>query len=360
MNDLVTLTVNGLDYSGWKSVRIGAGLERIARSFELSVTDHWPGSADQVRRIVPGDLCEVRIGNDLVCTGYVDATPIDYDATSITIMIRGRSLTADLVDCSAENSPGQFKGLKVEAIAQKLAAPYGLGVLTETATGPAITDHQIQQGETAFESLDRLAKQRQILITDNANGDVVLASPGSGGVAFSALELGVNILSGSAGFDYSEVYSKYVVKGQKSGTDDDFGAGAAASQGVADGGLRRHRVLIVRQSGQADANTCKQRAQYEQQVRAAKAEEIRYRIVGWRQEDGSLWRPNQMVSIVDGIMRAKPSLLISECIWTLDDSGMITELVVIPPDAFLTDPEKQEKAAKRKKSKSGVDASWVD
>jgi prophage tail gpP-like protein len=360
MNDIVKLTVNGLDYSGWKSVRIEAGLERIARSFELSVTDRWPGS-DQVRRIVPGDLCEVRIGDDLVCTGYVDATPIDYDATSITIMIRGRSKTADLVDCSAENSPGQFKGLKVEGVAQHLAAPFGLVVVTETDTGPVITDHQIQQGETAFESLDRLAKLRQVLITDNAAGNVVLASPGSGGKAASALELGVNILSGSAGFDYSEVYSKYVVKGQKSGTDDDYGTGAAQSKGSASNtGITRHRVLVVRQSGQADANACKQRAQYEQQIRAAKAEEIRYRVAGWRQQNVSLWRPNQMVSIADGIMRAKPSLLISECIYTLDSSGMVTELVVIPPDAFLTDPEKQGKAAKRKKTKKGTDTSWVD
>lgn len=358
--DTVTLTVSGNDYSGWKSVRIEAGLERIARSFELSVTDTWPGS-DHIRRIVPGDLCEVSIVGDLVCTGYVDATPIDYDATSITIMIRGRSLTADLVDCSAENSPGQFKGLKVEAIAQKLAAPFGLSVITETDTGPVMQDHQIQQGETAFESLDRMAKLRQVLITDNANGDVVIASPGSGGSASSALELGVNIISASAGFDYAEVYSKYVVKGQKSGTDDDYGHGAAQSRGAAnDPGVTRNRVLVVRQSGQADASACKQRAQYEQQIRAAKAEEVRYKVAGWRQEDGSLWRPNLTVSIDDSIMRAKPSLLISECIYTLDSSGMVTELVVIPPEAFLTDPEKKDKAAKRKKSKAGVATSWVD
>lgn len=34
----VSLTVDGLDYSGWKSVEITAGLEDQARSFNLSVT----------------------------------------------------------------------------------------------------------------------------------------------------------------------------------------------------------------------------------------------------------------------------------------------------------------------------------
>jgi prophage tail gpP-like protein len=359
MTDLVKLIVNDLEFSGWKSCRIESGLERIARSFELSVTDTWPGSGHE-RRINPGDLCEVFIGNDLVCTGYVDATPIDYDATSITIMIRGRSKTADLVDCSAEEKTGQFKGLKIEAIAQKLAEPFGLAVIVETDTGPAITDHQIQQGETAFESLDRLAKLRQVLITDNADGDIVIASTGSGGDASSALELGINVLSASAGFDYSEVYSKYVVKGQKSGTDDDYGSGAAQSKGESSGGLTRHRVLMVRQSGQADAKACQQRAQYEQQIRAAKAEEVRYKIAGWRQADGSLWRTNQFISITDSIMKTKPVLLISEIIFTLDPSGMVTEIIAVPPDAFLTEPEVKEKATKRKKTKAGKDDSWVE
>ncbi|MFA6076356.1 MAG: baseplate protein [Negativicutes bacterium] len=359
MTDIVKLTVNGMSFDGWKSVRIESGLERIARSFELSVTEYWPG-ANNARRIVPGDLCQVFIGDDLVCTGYVDATPIDYDATSITIMIRGRSKTADLVDCSADEKTGQFKGLKIEAIAKKLAAPFGLAVIVESSTGSVITDHQIQQGETAFESLDRLAKLRQVLITDNAAGDLVIASTGSGGNASSALELGVNILTGSAGFDYSEVYSKYVVKGQKSGTDDDYGPGASQSKGESSGGLTRQRVLIVRQSGQADTAACQHRAQYEQQIRAAKAEEVRYKVAGWRQEDGSLWRVNQFVSITDTIMHSKPSLLISEIIFTLDDSGMITEIIAVPPNAFLTEPEVKEKAVTRKKTTSGTDSSWLD
>lgn len=360
MNDLVILTINAMDWSGWKSVRIEAGIERIARSFELSVTDQWPGSLP-IRRIKPGDSCEVCIGSDLVCSGFIDATPINYDANSITMIIRGRSKTADLVDCSADNPSGQFKAMQAEDIAKKLAGQYGLNVITEAATGLPITDHQIQQGETAFESLDRIAKQRQVLLTDNAAGDVVIASPGSGGNASSSLQLGINILSASAGFDYTDVYSNYQVKGQKTGTDDSFGDQAAKSQGQAtDSSLTRKRVLIVRQTGQADANTCQQRATYEQQIRQAKAGEMRYKVVGWRQADGSLWRPNQMVQISDPIMDFFGYLLISECIYTIDDSGQICELVVIPPGAFATEPETKAKAKAKKKTSAGVDDSWPD
>ena len=361
MTNIVTLTVNDLNYQGWKSARIDVGLERIARSFELSITDLWPGHVTEITRVKPGDLVEIRIDNDLVCTGYIDATPIDYDANGITIMMRGRSKTADLVDSSVDISTGHFKNLNAQAVAQKLAAPYGLSVLTQVAVGNPVTDFQIQQGESAFESLDRIAKCRQILITDNEAGDVVLAAPGSNGLANDALVLGDNILSGSAGFDFTEVYSKYEVKGQKSGTDDAYGSAAAQMTGTAvDSQVVRKRVLIIRQSGQADNQTCQDRANYEQQVRRAKAGECRYRVQGWRQSNGDLWACNSTVQITDGIMGINTNLLISEVTYTLDDSGLITELVVIPLAAYATEPEVKAKAKNRKKSDKGVDTSWVD
>jgi len=152
----------------------------------------------------------------------------------------------------------------------------------------------------------------------------------------------VNILSASAGFDYSEVYSDYTVKGQSSrqGNDADWDGNSAAqmagAKGAAkDSSLKRRRVLVVRQSGQADGKTCQDRASYEQRVRAAKAGEIRYTVVGWRQKNGALWQPNITVAIKDSIMQVNTEMLISEVIWTLDESGMLAELIVINPDAFL-------------------------
>ena len=95
----VRLVVNGQEFGGWKSVRIEGGIERQARSFDLEVTDRWPGQTDIPRRIRPFDACQVFIGNDLVLTGYVDATPIKYDGKSVGVGVKGRSKTADLVDC---------------------------------------------------------------------------------------------------------------------------------------------------------------------------------------------------------------------------------------------------------------------
>src|SRR5471030_167770 len=83
MNNRVTLTVGGMEYGGWKSVEISADLERQFRTFKLNITWQWPGqTVDQ--RIKPGDACEVRIGKDLVLTGYVFKAPISYDGRQIS------------------------------------------------------------------------------------------------------------------------------------------------------------------------------------------------------------------------------------------------------------------------------------
>ena len=50
----VILTVGGRQYGGWKSVDIRRGIEQIAGSFELSVTERWAGQ-DQMRPIRQGD-----------------------------------------------------------------------------------------------------------------------------------------------------------------------------------------------------------------------------------------------------------------------------------------------------------------
>ena len=339
----VKLWVDGKNYAGWKSVRITAGLERLARDFEVSVTDVWPGSPNAYR-INPGDFVRVLIGQDVMVSGYVDAMPLEYDARGYTMLIRGRSRTADLVDSSPDNDAQQWTNAKPEAIAKDMAKPFGVTVITETATGEPISDHQIKQGETVHDSLNRIAKARQMLITDNATGDLVFAKPGSGGKATTALVLGENILSGSAGFDYAEVYSDYHVKGQRAGDDEQFGPPVAQGLGKAtDAGMKRKRVLVVRQSGQPDTKTLQDRASYEQQIRRAKAGEIRYRVAEWRQKDGSLWKPNTMVSIRDPWMKIEQELLISEIIYLLEEgAGMVTELVVIAPSAFVTEPQTAE------------------
>ncbi|MDO9235952.1 MAG: baseplate protein [Aquabacterium sp.] len=402
--NLVRLVVAGANYGGWKAVRIAAGIERQARDFDLEVTDRWPGQSSIPRRIQPGDACQLFIGADLVLTGYVDATPIKYDGKSVGVGVKGRSKTADLVDCCPTptgqalgastgawrdvigpdgkkhnviappaKSAAQWRQQKMELIAAALAAPYGVRVIAEVDTGKVIPEHQVQVGETVFESIDRMMRLRHVLSTDNARGDLVLIDVGSAGRAATAIETGVNVLAASTELDYKGVFSEYIVKGQRAGGDDQYGADVSEEEGDSaddsasttvtgetatstDARAKRRRVLVLKQSGQADEGTCKDRADYERAHRAAKALQTSYTLAGWRQHDGTLWLPNQLVRVRDALIGFDTEMVIAEVAYVMDKEGLRTEIKVGPVDGYVT------KAGKLKKSKSqkGGGKEWSD
>lgn len=394
----VRLLVNGQEFGGWKSVRIEAGIERQARSFDLEVTDQWPGQTDIPRRIRPFDACQLFIGPDLVLTGWVDATPIRYDGRRSTVGVRGRSKTADLVDCCPPESgkpigaaggqwadvigkdgkkpnvitppattANQWRNLKMEVIAAALTAPYGVRVIAEVDTGRPIPDHHVQVGETVFESIDRMMRLRHVLSTDNERGDLVFIDVGGAGRAGTALELGKNIRAGCTDLDYKGVFSEYVVKGQRTGNDAEYADDVAEEEGMAsdstvddqqaitrDSRSKRYRVLVIKQAGQADDGTCQDRAEYERAHRAAKALQTTYTVAGWRQADGSLWLPNLMVRVRDALVGFDMDMVIAEATWIMDREGLRTEIRVGPADGYRT------KAGKLKRSQKGGGPQWSD
>lgn len=348
----VTLSVGGHDYGGWKSVSIGAGLERQARDFTLGITWRWPGSGEVPVRIRQGEAVEVRIGQELLLTGYVFSTPIRYDSESITLSISGRSRTADLVDCAAVNQPGQWRGQNVQQIIAAIAAEYGIAVVNEAALTMGVEDHSIEPGETAFESIDRLLTLSRLFSTDDGRGRLVIAKSGSAGRAVDTLELGKNLLSGDTNLDFSAVFSEYVSKGQRSGTDTSFGAQASEVEGrIADARIDRRRVKIIQQSGQLTAKLARERVEWERANAVAKALAVNYVVQGWRQSNGELWRHNMLVRVVDPLIGLDRDMLISEISYELSEQGTTAKLSVAPPEAFLPEPNDAYEKRKAKKGK---------
>lgn len=360
----VSLRVNGQNFAGWKSVRISAGIERIARDFDLEITRKWPG-ADIAQIVRPGMACEIYIGSDKLLTGYIDATPIRYNSKAVTVGIKGRSKTGDLVDCCplekvpaggwsdvdngksgprprTQQAAGQWlQPTKLEKIAAALCKPYGITVLAEVDTGPVLPTFSINQGATVFECLDKMMRSNHILTTDNGNGDVVFIEVGSSGKCTTPLVLGGNILTGNAPLDYKAVYTEYVCKGQRPPNENEPEAEQATSESatVTDTsifGKSRQRTLVLKQSGQADEGTCRDRANYEKSHRAGKALETDYEVAGWRQEDGNLWLPNKIVHVRDALIGFDDDMLIVEVSYILNKDGMKTAIKVGSPKGYAT------------------------
>ncbi|MDD6318488.1 MAG: hypothetical protein PUA61_06540 [Succinatimonas hippei] len=159
----VRIIVNGsaTEYEHWTDVSITSELNTLARSFQMGTTAKLPQSSKLISSFELGDEVQVYIGDDLVLTGYIDALPISYNATSVVAAITGRSRTEDLIDCSpawngydfsatvnsakwsATRSPGtfvdhvitkaalQFINLPLKQAVAQLIAPYGIHLICE-------------------------------------------------------------------------------------------------------------------------------------------------------------------------------------------------------------------------------------
>lgn len=339
MNEQVLLRINGQQWGGWTSVRIAAGIERVARDFSVEITHGWPGyDAGDERPISVGDKVEVLIGDDPVMTGWIESTPLRYDATAVGRTISGRSLTCDLIDCVAE--PLQFREQSLVQIARALAAPFDVAVVNAGVPDTLLQGVQPSAGETVMAVLNKLLEQQQALAFDDAQGRLVLGRVGEQR-ATTALVLGDNILSAEATNSVSQRFSVYRVSGQRAGNDEDFGDATltALQQSASDAQISRYRPLMIRQTGNATAASCQTRANFEAQQRAARSRQVTYRVQGWRQGDGQLWQPNQQVIVWDPLLGFdNQPLLLAEVTFTLDTSGSKTTLTLAPPDAYLPAP----------------------
>lgn len=326
----VELKVGGQIYGGWTSLNIQRGIEQLAGSFSLTLTEHWPEQVD-ARPVKPGQPCVVLIDGEPVVTGYIDDVAPTFSATEHGLTVSGRDVTADLIDCAAIYASGQWKNASLARIARDLCGPFKIPVVID-AKAQALADKpfpswNIEEGEKVFECLQRAALLRTVLLTTSGDGKLLITRPGFD-KAGTALREGENVLSGEGKFSWAERFSEYRVKGHS--------RGEVASKGVAkDTIVGRYRPTIVLAEDQAGQATAAERAEWEKTVRIGRSNRATITVQGWRQGEGQpLWKPNLRVAVVSPTFRVDGELLIASLTYTLDESGSLTALEVVDPRAF--------------------------
>ena len=332
MSANVILSINGQNFTGWTRVAITRSIEQVAGTFTLTLTERWADSDNAPPQIRAGDACQVLCDDQLVITGYVDDALPSYDVNEHTISISGRSKAADLVDCGL---PGQqFKEQTLTQLATILAAPYGIAVQAETDVGEPFARPTVEPGQTGFEFLEKLARQRGVRLMSAADGTLLIIRAGTE-LLPTALELGINILKASGRFSHRDRFSEQLVVGQTIGTDTWSGDAAAVNQGGAtDSEIRAARRHVVVSANATDAAACTDRATWQRNTAYGRGQALTYTVNGWG-VDGELWQPNKMVTVRDRWMRLDGErLLIPSLQYLFDKEGQRTELQVMPPEAF--------------------------
>lgn len=369
MND-VGLEIDGLIYEGWTEVEVQRSLEQIAGQFQLHLVQPAVAGVPPIRE---GQACTVRIGSDVVLSGYIDLFECELSDKTSSITVHGRDKTGDLVDCSAIHSTGQWHGVKLEQIVRDIAKPFGITVLVKADTGETFKSFALEDGEKAFDAIDRACRMRAVLCTSTPLGELLLTEASDEALDVELVE-GVNIRRISATHTWQERYSTITMKGQVAGDDAVNGSSAAHQKAQAtDSEINRYRPLIVvAEHGSSDASLA-DRAKWEVAIRMGRGKRGRVTVVGWRMgrdgSGGALWTPNNLVLIRSPKMFLDMEMLIVGCSYALTANGTTTELVFARREAFdlvegigrsklrgrLNDKTKREK----KKRVDGPSGPWV-
>jgi prophage tail gpP-like protein len=351
----LTLLIDGQRFGGWTEVECVRGIEQAAGSFRVVYTDRWDGQPTP-SPIQAGARVQVQLDGETVITGHVDRTVVEFDEGDHTLTVEGRDAAGDLVDASAVTGHGgQWLNAGLSQIAAELAKPFGIAVQAEADEGEKFDAFALQEGETVFEALDRMARMRALLLVSDGQGGLRLTRAGTD--TAGALIEGQNILKGRAELDVKGRYSTYICRGQVQASDDLDAETAYQQRAEArDPSVARHRPLMILAEDQGYQKSVKARAEWECRRRAARGARVYITVQGWRDAAGRVWRPNALSPVRSPTLGIDSELLIVEVRQTLDGRGTFTELTLSQRGGYDPDPANAKKryGKKAKPDKNAV------
>lgn len=350
INTDVSLTIGNVKWAGWQDIRISRGCERMPADFDISVTEKYldPGKID----IQPGMACTLSIGEVPVINGYVDVYAASLGADEHSVRIAGRSRCSDIVDCHAVVPNGQLGNCDIVRLATELCKPFGVTVITQNVTLPPDPKDRIIQffnvnlGETPYNLIETCARYMALLVYDNADGNLVLASVGTSAHASGFAE-GVNVMEANVSFRMDERYSEYSPHLFSIQSLNDFSDPNKGNDfpSVYDKGVPRYRPFFVI-SEQQDYRgfLAERRALWEMQRRRGRSQMVRVVCDSWHDSAGVLWAPNVLAPLhLPSLKLPNKKWLITGVTFYKDDRmGTRAELELMPPESMTVEPSIQQ------------------
>lgn len=330
--DEVSVQVGDIEYRGWETVTVQRSVESAVGSVELTLQDQRPLPVSTDQEVV------VRYGADPVLTGRFDLVDIGIGPDEKPFRVQGRDIAADMLDSSAVHETGSWYGVRLDQLAEDLARPFGVSVQVDGDVGEPFTVFALEPSESAWEALERAARFRGFLARSQGDGQLLLDRSGSQAVETPLVE-GQNIRTARLRINAAERFATYIVRGQRAGSDDDWGASATLVEAQAqDDRVTRRRTLVLLAEAGVTEESARRRAEWEATVRAARSETLEVTVHGWRERvtAGPLWEVNRRVRVIAPTVRLEDSeLLIAATRFSLDEQdGLVTTLTLVRTDAY--------------------------
>ena len=367
----------------WTTVEVIRDLQNFSGTFSFHLRDATRSIASfdyasppPLYRVRPGPGVKISIDGELVLVGWIDKVNVDINPEAGEVTISGRDKTGDLVDsAAAPDGPGEFKNIKLEDAARKIAKPFGLKVKSEIDTGEPFPRFPIGIAELALSAIEKGARQRHALVTSDGIGGIVITRTGAE-KAPGDLTLPGNIIASSGQYSHQGRHSETVVRGQSEKAEGHrkkrkahqkpgdapldtlaraLGDGSATKRerkGITitgrtkDPEILRHRPKVHLAKSQPSKQAAQDEADFRSNTARANGEEVTVTVKDYG-IGGKLWKVNQLPHVNDAFQGINRDMLISRISYRCDEGGEISEMTVKSPEAF----DKKKTGNRRKNAK---------
>ena len=356
MSDL-TLEVDGVVYTGFKTARYSRSIENLSGQFSFVATAegmmHAPFRANAQARILMGDVALI--------TGYVETMDISYSDSNHEIRVSGRDKTADIVDSSLRGNVDFKAPISLETIIRNVLELLEIEDIEVRNLVDDLEDFAQGEiavgkvGENAFQFLEKHARKRGVLITSNGEGDIIIARAGiarlRGALIHQVQGRNNNVKTASVSLDFTERFNKYVVKSQGNpalagilGAVGQDGSDFESAQGEAtDSDIRASRYLEINAEGLSNGETATQRAMWEANVRRARSQVYSCELTSLFADENRtyIFVPNTLIQVQDDFANIRAIMLIRSVNYEIDaDSGTTVNLELVQKDSYTLQAER--------------------
>lgn len=330
----LSLTIEGEVYEGWTDASVTRSLEEFCPTFSLTYVDRWLVGGGWP--ILQGQECQLRYKRDVLITGYLNSVRWDIRGDQHSVSADGRAKTQDLVDCSATHSSGQWRNRTLTQIATELCSPFGLSVdYGAGADSDKFKHFALEEGESVFDTLDRMCKLRGILPVTTVDGNVSLIRTEQNDREIT-IDMST-VITRQLETDDQNRYSEYRLRAQAPGDEEHGGAAVTAqSAAAADEGVRRFRPLVIVGHSPGHRRELEAQAKYERNIRAGQSAQLYYTIPGFQAPDGKPWEPGMRCIVRDRQLLTNRTLIVSTVEHAASASAETTRLKLVKPEAFTT------------------------
>ena len=357
----IVIEIDGKNLSDYIDGNVNIQLDQFCNSFSFTTTKTLQGEYN----IFPEDECKIFINDKVAITGVIDSVSPSEDADSSTVSVSGRDRTCDIVDSDLPEGISLSGDFTLVTVIEKVLTALGLTdikVVNQIEDLRAFTKADIVSAEVdknCFDFINEYAQKVSAILTTNAEGNIVITRAGTDRYSDKLLnDIGNeenNIISSSAGYDYSQRYYKYIVYSQSNANTQTTNVSIdnVAQKGIAiDDEIRESRVMVIKANNACGSSNCQEIATLEANVRRANSLKYSCEVYGFESNDKQLWKVNKLIQVYDVDNDIDSELLIKGVTFNIGNNGSTTSLELALADAYTLQASLDEVNGRTNKTKT--------